>query len=165
MGGEQAWSDAPRPRTAQVNRYDVLMCDRASLIPTRSVRVYLEDMSHPSTFESSQPDPRSPAVTPRRPMRKRAAYVALALFFVGAEVLWVVHDRSTTEDALTAVPDVERRALYERTMETLRTTCAEPIAPDLVEFCHEQADIAAALPECDATCESHVARLVPRPTR
>ena len=67
--------------------------------------------------------------------------------------------------AIRALPEAERRGLYQRTMENLKTIC-EPAAPRAMsEFCREQAKLASQLPECDQSCQEIAHRHLTLPTR
>jgi cytochrome b pre-mRNA-processing protein 3 len=63
------------------------------------------------------------------------------------------------------MPAAERRALYLRTNETLKSTCASVTGPTLKEYCREQADFLALFPECDDDCRARVLQLTSSPTR
>lgn len=80
--------------------------------------------------------------------------VALAVF---------VHTRLDRE--ISQLPESERRALYERTRETLRTSCAHARGPEVTEYCREQADFIQRFPECDSECRELAARFAPQPSR
>jgi hypothetical protein len=73
---------------------------------------------------------------------------------------------ATAEDrAVRALPEPERRGLYRRTLENLKTIC-EPAAPrSMREFCRAQADLATQLPECDPSCQEIAHRHLTLPTR
>jgi len=69
--------------------------------------------------------------------------------------------------ALRALPQEQRRAIYTRTIEILRGTC-DPAAPrSLRDFCRDQAQLAARLPECEADpgCQQLVRRHAFQPRR
>jgi hypothetical protein len=84
--------------------------------------------------------------------------VALTLAFA-----LFMHSRLTCE--ITELPDAEQRAIYERTHDTLRTTCLRAKGPELTEYCREQADLITRLPNCDDDCRNLAARFTPHPTR
>lgn len=63
------------------------------------------------------------------------------------------------------MPETERRALYQRTLETLKTTCANTSAATLKEYCREQAEFISAFPECLEICRVQVLRHTASPTR
>ena len=67
--------------------------------------------------------------------------------------------------AVRALPELERRGLYRRTMENLETIC-EPAAPrSMRDFCRAQAELAMQLPDCDQGCQEIARRHVALPTR
>lgn len=84
------------------------------------------------------------------------------LAFLGALATFL-HTRLDRELAL--MPTLERRTLYERTLETLRTACARAPGPTLTDYCREQADFIRRFPECDSECHELAARFTPQPTR
>lgn len=65
---------------------------------------------------------------------------------------------------LRRLPDADRRALYQRTIETLRTSCLKAEGPMLSDYCCEQADFIERFPECGADCRTLAKRFTPRPT-
>lgn len=69
------------------------------------------------------------------------------------------------ERDLTELPAPERRALYERTRETLRSTCSQALELDVAEHCREQAAFITRFPECDAACRDLAAHVAHRPSR
>lgn len=88
--------------------------------------------------------------------------VALALLAAVA-VATFTHARLDRE--LSGLPGPERRALYERTLETLRTSCMRSRGPELSEYCQQQAHFIKRFPECDSECHELAARFAPKPTR
>jgi hypothetical protein len=67
---------------------------------------------------------------------------------------------------LEELPKTERQALYERTLETLETSCTHHAAgPTLSDYCLEQADFIRGFPECQKGCRELVARFEPQPSR
>jgi hypothetical protein len=59
------------------------------------------------------------------------------------------------------MPEPERRALLERTMENLATVCADGV-DGLRDWCRGEADLAIQIPECDKVCEGLAARQLSR---
>lgn len=59
----------------------------------------------------------------------------------------------------------DRQALYARTMANLESVCRSEKAPELAEFCSEQAEVALRLPECDDACRTLVHRFHHEPAR
>jgi hypothetical protein len=87
--------------------------------------------------------------------RRRAGLSAMLLAAV--LVAFTVWQATRLDDAVEAMPPSERRALYERTRDSLATTCRAP-AEALVPFCREQAELVLRFPECDRTCRTLAAR-------
>lgn len=85
---------------------------------------------------------------------------ALALFSATAVLLAARVGREIEH-----LPVPERRALYQRTFETLRTSCTQVTGPILTEYCREQAAFIERFPECDDACRALAARFTPRPSR
>lgn len=91
---------------------------------------------------------------------------ALALVAAIAGVTFMFMFMQTRLDReLSELPPSERRALYERTLETLRTTCSQARGPELADYCRQQADFVKRFPECDSECRELAARFAPRPSR
>lgn len=63
------------------------------------------------------------------------------------------------------LPSNERAAFIERTVATLRTTCARTTGPSLTSYCAEQAAIVLRLPECDVSCRALATKFTSKPTR
>jgi hypothetical protein len=63
------------------------------------------------------------------------------------------------------LPEPERRALYHRTLETLKTTCTNASGPTLREYCREQAEFMKDFSECDDSCRALVLQLTITPPR
>lgn len=88
---------------------------------------------------------------PSPPLRRLAAGLVL---LAGGLLIWVTATADTR--ALRGLPDDQRQALFERTVENLRGTC-DPAPPrSLREFCREQATLAARFRECEAAPECQV---------
>lgn len=84
---------------------------------------------------------------------------AVVLAFFG---LWIWQS-AKHDQAVKDLPEVERKQLYERTLETVRTTCASSERPELDELCAQQAELLLRFSECDAICHELVrARLSSR---
>ncbi|HEY6559917.1 MAG TPA: hypothetical protein VI072_21685 [Polyangiaceae bacterium] len=66
---------------------------------------------------------------------------------------------------LRELPEHESRALYERTLETLRTSCAHMTGPNLSEYCRQQADIIQRFPYCDRACREIAEKFAAHPAR
>lgn len=89
----------------------------------------------------------------------------LILFLSGLAIFW--HQQTAPE--LGALPLSERRTLYLRTLDTLRTSCAAaspasaPAALD--DHCRHQATFIVQFPECDARCQTLAEPFLPKPAR
>jgi hypothetical protein len=81
-----------------------------------------------------------------------ALLAALALV-----VLWQVASKMR-------VPDPHRVEMYQRTLETVRSSCAEP-KPAVKSYCRDQAALLLEFPECDAECVALARRVRGEPTR
>jgi hypothetical protein len=80
-----------------------------------------------------------------------------------AGLCWVFWPRGAEE--IRDLPPPERAALVERTLETLRTTCARFTGPDLTEYCSDQAELIVDLEECGPDCRAIADRFTAKPTR
>jgi hypothetical protein len=107
----------------------------------------------------AHPDPWSAR---RRTHYNALAFAAFALM-IGA-ILTQVTDRRSERATIEQLPAGERQALYERTLQTLSTTCSEPVA-GLDKFCREQADFIVQFPECDNACVAMAQRHRSQATR
>ncbi len=76
-----------------------------------------------------------------------------------------LHHHTRLDRELLDVPELERRALYERTRETLRVSCTQPRGPTFTGYCREQADFLRRFPECDNECREFAAGFTPQPSR
>lgn len=88
--------------------------------------------------------------------------VVLALVAAAAAYVWVEGQEGR---ALRALPEAERRGLYLRTMENLRTVCDPAPGRSLREFCRTQAELAVQFPECDDPCREIARRHLSLPRR
>lgn len=89
-----------------------------------------------------------------------AAAITLVAAICGGVFLQARLERDVTE-----MPAAERHALYERTRETLRSSCSQALEQDVAEHCQEQAAFITRFPECNAECKSLAARFSHRPSR
>lgn len=96
----------------------------------------------------------------RRVLTWLAAAVALLLALAVAVCMQTRLDREISD-----LPEPERRALYERTRETLRSPCSQARGPEVAEYCRQQADFIKRFPECDSECRELAARFAPQPSR
>lgn len=98
--------------------------------------------------------------------RSRRVVVLLAGALIILSALFLVAFMQTRiERELSDLPVAERRALYERTRDTLQTTCMLASGQELTGYCRQQADFITRFPECDGECHALAARFKPRPTR
>lgn len=88
----------------------------------------------------------------------------LGLLLLGAIALTGLWLRARRKQAIAELPLPQRRALYQRTLETLRTTCRQE-GDVLLEHCREQAAFILQFPECDEACHALADRFAPRPSR
>ena len=107
-----------------------------------------------------------PPVEP--PSRRSKTY--LAAFTTGAlatALLALSISRGNAERrAVGRLPELERRALYGRTMQTLGSTCEEANRRSgLEKYCREQAEFVVEFPECDAACSALARRHRAGPSR
>jgi cytochrome b pre-mRNA-processing protein 3 len=104
--------------------------------------------------------PRSDArLAPRR------ALFALAALAVLAMVALLLLRATAEERALTRLPPAERAALYQRTLDNVRTVCAGERGRELRGFCRGQAELVLLFPECDGACRATSRELLRTPTR
>lgn len=96
--------------------------------------------------------------------KTRLRWLALALFCVALVAVRALGDAKDDRMIRAMAPD-ERAALYARTVENLRSSCAPGVEPVRWAWCEEQAKLAAKFPECDAACMALVRVYVPHPTR
>lgn len=116
----------------------------------------------------TQPVPMAPPsarATARQRSRRIAVAVAAAALVIA--LLAVMYLRGTAERrAIARLPAPERRALYDRTLSTLRSTCNPHARPAGLEgYCADQAAFIQRFPECDSACEDLAAHLRDSPTR
>lgn len=97
-------------------------------------------------------------------LSSRLGLAAAVIGLIGLTGLWIWSSQREAR-ALRDLPAGERQALYVRTMENLQTVCRSERAPDLVEFCSQQAEIAVGLPECDDACRTLAHRFYRKPAR
>ena len=84
---------------------------------------------------------------------------------VAALAAFAIHRQGEPDREMRGMPASERRALYQRTLETLQDACPRATGPTLKEHCREQAAFIEHFPECDNTCRALVAHLTPSPSR
>lgn len=98
--------------------------------------------------------------------RLRAVARALALV-LGAALLAaaIIHAAGSDARAARALPPATRAALHARTMRNLESLCTGDARFAVRGFCHDQARLALALPECDAACADVARAALRTPTR
>jgi hypothetical protein len=99
---------------------------------------------------------------------RKKTIAATALLLTVAAVIAVLSLRGPDSEtkAIGTLSATERRALYERTLQTLETTCDRTKRPHgLDDFCREQAEFVVKFPECDAACSQRAAQFRPLPAR
>lgn len=100
-----------------------------------------------------------------RPSFIRALKWGAATVLVLALAWVVVFLNRGTDRELLSLPAAERRALYQRTLETLRLSCVHAEGPKLSEYCWKQAEFVVHFPECDRECHALARQCSPKPTR
>lgn len=102
----------------------------------------------------------------REPMSKRGRAVVTAIVVALAVALFWFWNRGPEQRALRHLPEGERRALYERTLRTLKSPCDnEQRTEGLERFCSEQAEFILEFPECDQACAALARRHLSTPSR
>lgn len=106
------------------------------------------------------PDSEPPDAPRSRPMPGwgKAALVTLA---AAACLAFFLYHRGAEQRAIRELPVAERRALFERTLENLRSVCA-PAEDSMRSFCLDQARLAEEFPECDSACRNLADRQLAR---
>ncbi len=107
---------------------------------------------------------RFPIATRSSRIRRVVAYAAVALFVLSVLAL-ALYRHTRLDQEIRVLPASERRVLYERTRETLRSSCEHVRGPELAEYCRRQADLLQRFPECDRDCRDLAARFTPLPSR
>lgn len=127
-----------------------------------------QNLPIPSVPPGSSPDHSAPIISPQllRPTPRRRSPLRLWLtgaiglvLICAAMIFW--HHRVDRE--LRALPGPERRALYQRTLQTLHT--CEQSGSSLEDYCREQADFLRRFPECDDACRKLARRFLGQPGR
>ncbi len=96
-----------------------------------------------------------------RPAFGRTVRVLLAVIGIVLVTFLIVWNSGAEERAIRALPEVERHALYLRTLDNLKTVCSDA-ADSMRDFCEGQARMARAFPECDEACYSLAQRQLSR---
>jgi len=90
--------------------------------------------------------------------------VLLALVAVVLVSGLVAYQRGEDTELL-SLPAAERATLYERTFETLRSTCSHTRGEAFSDYCREQAKFLARFPECKGDCQQTCHQFRARPTK
>lgn len=107
-----------------------------------------------------------PVNLPPLSKRKTIAFVALGIIVAATVTSLWLWNPDAERKAILKLPEPERRALYERTLRTLETTCRpDKRAKGLEDFCREQSEFILRFPECDAACSSAAEPYRREPTR
>jgi len=99
----------------------------------------------------------------------RAARIRLVAILVGAMLMLAAAGTfllgDDEEREIRALPAEQRRALYQRTVENLKTICDPAPGRSVREFCRNQASLALKFSECDDDCRRTARRhlSLPRP--
>lgn len=88
--------------------------------------------------------------------RRSSAWLAAAIGLAAA-ISVAVFMQTRLDHELSELPHAERRALFERPLETLRTACIQARGPEVSDYC-EQANFITHFPECDGTCRELAVR-------
>ena len=102
------------------------------------------------------------SAAPLRSRYRSAALVGVAILVGTALCVW--RDRAVDRE-IGALSPADRRALIERTQETLRTVCARVPGPELTERCRASAELVMRFPECDGACQALASRFTSKPTK
>jgi hypothetical protein len=106
---------------------------------------------------------------PGRPSARKLPWLAALMLVLVAVVLSVgvlVWQTTAPGRSLRALSAGERRIVYERTMDDLRTLCGPQHPEALREHCRELATLVAPMEECGSDCEAVIRPiLTPVPTR
>ncbi len=86
------------------------------------------------------------------PRARRILWWIGGLSALALATVLVLHAQTRLDRELRDLPDPERHALYERTLETLRSSCMRSTGPTFTEYCRAQADFIERFPGCDSEC-------------
>ncbi|HZR84431.1 MAG TPA: hypothetical protein VFD92_25255 [Candidatus Binatia bacterium] len=106
-----------------------------------------------------------PSEDPRRDRRERVLIWLVTLVSLIALVGWIAWSVSEERRAIAHMPPEQRRVIYDHTMDTIRSMCADRSDAAIRQRCREQAQFLLAFPECDADCEQALEPLFQHPTR
>jgi hypothetical protein len=89
------------------------------------------------------------------------AKIGLVLLGITAAILLLMWSEGSERRAIRDMPPSERQALLSRTLENLKSVCAEP-EDAMRGFCGDQARLVLEFPECDDACQSLARRQLSR---
>jgi hypothetical protein len=93
-------------------------------------------------------------------------WAIVLVVMAAATLLYWVWSPASQARAIHDLPGAERRALYERTLSTLRSPCNPAAGSDgLRDYCRQQAEFIMGFPECGADCASLARQYTAIPTR
>jgi hypothetical protein len=95
----------------------------------------------------------------RRSQRSRKWLVLAVLLLALAAAVWVWHATANRR-----APDPHRGEMYQRTLESVRSTCLPPKA-GVESYCRDQALLLLEFPECDSACVALARKIRGEPTR
>jgi hypothetical protein len=93
-----------------------------------------------------------------------AVCVLLALLAVGLFAYWL-WSSGEEQRAIQDLPNTERRAFYNRTLQNLISVCVGSDAVHFGDFCREEAERVLLFPECDNRCRDLAGKQLPKPVR
>lgn len=87
-------------------------------------------------------------------------WTTLVLGIAGV-ILLFIYSEGSERRAIRDLPEPERHALLERTLQSLKSICSSP-SDAMRDFCREQARLAMLFPECDVSCQELADRQLSR---
>jgi hypothetical protein len=124
---------------------------------------HLADRRLPDGTPSRSPTPGAGA---REPWHRRLGTPLLFLALGGIGTGLIVWRGSEEARAIERLPEVERHALYERTLQNVKGPChAATDSSGLRSFCREQARFVLRFAECDAACAATAREFRREPAR
>jgi hypothetical protein len=94
-------------------------------------------------------------------MTNRVMVVGLLMVLLGY-VAWTGGEQRRLVGRLSVT---ERRTVFENTLATYRTICADSLGERFQRYCDTQHDFLALFPECDTACGRLIAKMERGPTR
>jgi hypothetical protein len=111
-------------------------------------------------LEVTQEFERPEARPHHRGLLRVARWAALVAVIASLAFLVVWHEGAEGR-AIRDMPTPERRALFDRTLQSLQRVCSPPVEA-MRDYCGEQAWFALQFPECDHACEALAVRQISR---